>query len=341
MLLVNALALSVVAFYFEPKQSDDLYRHFLSIDAYRSYSYSAYAQAQYLSPLIVWKGILVFVSRLRSNHYLPAIIVLIDYIIFTYNYNTVSEKMNINRSVFLIYFLVHFSMLQFVSIFSGLRNVFCFFISGAILLRKILFDEKMISYIPIIILGMLIHPAILIPFFLYYASRLSFKHKLVYVVLAFWPIIIEAVLFFLRRLDTAYLNLIVRKLDDYITVRYPIDYRKLLVEFAFMIFVYMQLILLKNRKYHWPSWASKYTEFIFVMIIFMLSSFFCAYYLEERMMIFLGILYLPMLQLFRDLYRNSLWHFFIFLYLIIIVGWSAYGLVALLSHMKLLTMVFV
>ena len=313
MLILTAIALSVVAFHFEPMESDDLYRHFLSVNAYRTYSDSVYAQAQYSSPLIAWKRILMFVSNLKSNHYLPAMIVLTDYIIFSYNYYVISKKVKINRTVFFLYFLLHFAMVQYVSIFSGLRNVFVFFISGAILLRKIFLGEKIIKYIPVIIMGMFIHPAILIPFVLYYVSLFAYKHKLVYGALVFWPMLVKVILLFLGKLNISYLNLVVRKLNDYITFSNPVDHRKRLVELGFLVFVFLQLLLLKNKKYSWPPWAKKYTEFLMCLIAFMISSFFCAYYLEERTMIFLGIIYLPMVQLFRDLFKNSLWKFFAFL----------------------------
>lgn len=190
-------------------------------------------------------------------------------------------------------------------------------------------------------MGMFIHPAILIPFVLYYVSLFAYKHKLVYGALVFWPMLVKVILLFLGKLNISYLNLVVRKLNDYITFSNPVDHRKRLVELGFLVFVFLQLLLLKNKKYSWPPWTKKYTEFLMCLIAFMISSFFCAYYLEERTMIFLGIIYLPMVQLFRDLFKNSLWKFFAFLYIVIIIGWNAYGLVALLSHMKLISAVLI
>lgn len=332
-LILFACALSIVAYHFVPMVSDDLYRHFLSIEVLKSYSASAYAKAIYSSPLFLWKGLLQFVATLKNEHYLPAFVVGADYLIFIIIIYMVWGKYNITRGVILLFICIHFPMLQYVSIFSGLRNVFVYFVDGYILISCIFFNKKLTRYLPAILLLVFWHPAVLIPVFLYVLFKMFNESLGGYIVLIGWPVIIYFIERILQFVRLPIITLLLSKFNVYLGTSVEVDIRKRIVEFTFLVFLFLQLLICQ-KKGKLKEEEKEYLKFGLFICLFILIAFFYAYYIFERCMFLLGVMMLPFLIIiYRELKPYKL--FLNLIYMIYIFGWNAYGLVALLSHMHL------
>lgn len=126
-ILVVTVLLSVLAFYFEPNETDDLTRYYSQINYLREYGFD-YLQRCFNEGINDWNVYRVcgyyfyFISKLPSNSFLPAITIFISYgLLFLVIYK-VANKFNVSKGNLFLALMFFLSTYWFYDTASGIRN---------------------------------------------------------------------------------------------------------------------------------------------------------------------------------------------------------------------------
>lgn len=126
-ILVVTVLLAVLAFNFQPNETDDLTRYYSQINYLREYGYD-YLQKCFDEGINDWNVYRVcgyyfyFISKLPSNSYLPAITIFISYGLMFLVLYKVANKFNASKGNLFLSLMFFLSTYWYYDIASGIRN---------------------------------------------------------------------------------------------------------------------------------------------------------------------------------------------------------------------------
>lgn len=126
-ILVVTVLLAVLAFNFQPNETDDLTRYYSQINYLREYGYD-YLQKCFDEEINDWNVYRVcgyyfyFISKLPSNSYLPAITIFISYGLMFLVLYKVANKFNVSKGNLFLSLMFFLSTYWYYDTASGIRN---------------------------------------------------------------------------------------------------------------------------------------------------------------------------------------------------------------------------
>jgi len=295
---ILVVALALIACCIEPKETNDLYRHFKCIDLMREYGTDAITE---YDTLPATKGLFYLVSLLPTNHLLPFISAIIIYGIFMFIIYDFNKRNDITSRVVAIGILLNFAMCTYATCISGIRNAMAFAFIALALYMDLIRKEKPIKTIWPYIIAVCLHPAswLVIAIRIIYQLTYKLKHidKLKYLILliGLFPSVIINVLYFINLDATIY---IADKLHAYTMHPWQDDIRLLCVLVILLICIYIVTIWLK-RKNNEIEYL-KYINFLQFYILVIFGSMFIDQIFIKRLTILLAFLMIPLVYLIEN-----------------------------------------
>lgn len=166
-LLLYAVILSVIGFFFVPDKGNDLYRAFDSMQYYSSIPFDQFFNNMVLksttplSLLLYWT-----VGQLNNPGLLPFIASLVFYFNIFYIFYDYSKKENISNKAMSIGLLVIMCNSSFFEVISGIRNMLAFSIVLRCIYNEFYNEKPIYKNIIWYLIAILIHPAALAVVFL-------------------------------------------------------------------------------------------------------------------------------------------------------------------------------
>lgn len=292
--IILILALAVLAFLIEPRESNDLYRHFRDIDLIRENGFSAVPQ---YNNVILIKFLFSLVALLQINHFLPAIAAIITYGISMYIIYDFSKRNETTSRVISIAILLNFALCSFYAVTSGIRNAMaCSFLALGLYLDLIR-GEKLVKKIWPYIVGALIHPMAYIVIAIRLLFQIKWLDKIKYLIL-FVGLLYRPLMRLLYFINTGLTNYLAQKMNLYLVKESIEDIRWLLVIWIFLIFVYAITIILKKTKEDIKF--KKYLNFVQIYILFIFAFTFVADIYTKRLTFLLAFLMIPFVYLIEE-----------------------------------------
>lgn len=317
------IALSCIAFLIEPKESNDLYRHFKDIELIRNKGFFA---EQEFNNVILIKLIFLLVSFLPSNHFLPAIAVIITYGISMCIIYDFSKKNQTSTRVTAIAILLNFALCSFYMAASGIRNAMaCSFLALGLYLDLIKNKKFIIKVWPYIVAA-LIHPMAYIVIVIRILLQIKWIEKVKYLVLLV-GILYRPIIKLFYFINLGITNYLAQKMDLYLVKESIEDIRWLLVIWAFLIFIYIVTIVLKKENENIKF--KKYLNFIQLYILFIFAFTFVADVFTKRLTFLLAFFMIPLLYLIENHFDKKQKVFCYAVFIIILCGLIPYGLAEL------------
>lgn len=317
------LALMVIAFLIEPKETNDLYRHFSWIDRFRI---SGFFGVSEYDDVIGAKILFYLISFLPSNHFLPVIAILITYGMFFYIINNFAKEHKLNSRIVAISIFLGFSICDFSSTISGVRNTMAFAFLALSLYKDLIKNEKGIKIILPYLIAVSIHPSSWIVVVARLILKLKYNEKLKYILL-FWSVAVNYIIKILLNISPY----IASKLQMYVTEEDDVsDFRMVFIKIIFIIFLYVITILFKKFK---DIDYKKYINFLQLYFCIMIGSIFASTIMFGRLYFLIGFLLIPLIYLIdKKLTINKKIIIYIIL-VIFIVGSLAYSVVQIRGNM--------
>lgn len=321
--IILIVALAILAFLIEPRESNDLYRHFRDIDLIREHGFGT---VQQYNNVILIKLLFALVALLQNNHFLPAIAVLITYGISMYIIYDFAKRNKATSRVISIAILLNLALCSFYAVASGIRNAMaCSFLALGLYLDLII-EEKLAKKIWPYIVAALIHPMAYIVIVIRVLFQIKWLDKIKYLILVvgflYRPIM--KLLYFINIEWTKY---IAQKMELYLVKESIEDIRWLLVVWIFLIFVYAVTIILKKIKQ--DNKLKNYLNFVQIYILFIFAFTFVADIFTKRLTFLLAFFMIPFVYLIE---KNLVKRKKIFCYGVLIVllcGLIPYSIVEL------------
>jgi len=327
--------MGVIAFHFEPKSpSPDLYRHllwtrrFINRDPVQLLQF--YKDFQH--GFIVWDLLILIADKFGNEHFLPAIVVSLNYTFYILSCELCLRNLEVSRNSLSLFFITKFGLVNIYHLFSGLRNSLSFSILTYLLLY-IIFSKK-ISKIKVYILffvSLFIHMAAIIAvffiFFLKYYKSLSWLKNL----LLFWSIFSFIIVKLLSFINIPWFSYLMQRIEMYYFSWEAIDLRIFLVHIFYIIFVYIKLRIYKSR---FNCSDDKYYHLFSLIICFTIGSF-CFPTLITRMLYLIGFLSLPMIVKEFNCFSKEENICNVFIQSFIVLSMGAFNINAMFSHIGL------
>lgn len=336
-LITTLIALAVVAYCIEPKQHNDLYRHFEVVDTFRNEGFVNVAD---YDSLIGTKILFFIIAILPNNHFLPAIAAVITYGIGFFIIYDFNKNQTVGSRTLLISVLMIFTMTTYATVVGRIRNAMAFAFLALALYYDLIRNEKKIKIIPFYLIAISIHPSsfmvIAVRLLLSVIDKIKSKCKikgvenLKYVMLG-WSAIIPVIIKILNIINTPFTQNISSKLVGYSLRSIVDDIRLFLVYIAILVFVYIISEIIRRQK---DVPFEKYIYFIQLYIIIIFGSILIDKLFVRRLIIVLAFFMIPLIhmieQKIKGKYKLAIYLLFIFF----AVGLIAYSVVEVKSNMS-------
>ena len=154
--IIILLGLVIIAFMIQPNKSNDLYRHFEKLDIFRNVAFEATSE---MNDIIGAKILFYIISLLPSNHFLPVVSVIITYGILFYIIKDFAKNKYVTTRCFAISVLLGFSICDYISVVSGIRNTMAFAFIALALYKDLIKNEKGLKIVWPYVIAVSIHPS--------------------------------------------------------------------------------------------------------------------------------------------------------------------------------------
>lgn len=267
--LFVCLVLSGVAFFFQPPDNFDLYRHYQTLDNFRANGWTAVKNIYFFSTAPVYALYFYLISMLPSNRFLPAITVFITYYLTFSLIYKISLKYRVSKKNIMIAFTFVIFGLDYLSAISGVRNILAFSIFSYCLYYDLVEEKNKI--LCFIVYGMmcLLHNScvILLGFRIVLFFYNKYTKRIFQVGFFLWGIFVPYIVKILDSIPNVYLNQISEKIKTYYT---GMMFNANLTLFNLGILVLIGVIALEYKNIHEHS--SKHTEYLMLVIVFTIGS---------------------------------------------------------------------
>lgn len=292
--IILIVALAILAFLIEPKESNDLFRHFEKIDLIREKGFGIKLEYDYV---MIVRLLFNFVAFLPSNHFLPAISVIITYGISMYIIYDFTKRNETTSRVTSIAILLSFALCSFYVTASGIRNAMaCTFLALGLyldLIRK----EKLVKKIWPYIIATLIHPVAYIVIIIRILFNIKWINKIKYVILLI-GLLYRPIMNLFRLINIEITNYLAQKMNAYLVVASKEDIRWMIVIWIFLIFLYVMSIIIekknKDKKF------DQYLKFVQIYILFIFALTFVVDIFTRRLTFLLAFFMIPFVYLIEE-----------------------------------------
>lgn len=181
--ILIAITLSIVAFFFTPPPSYDLYRIFEKIEWFKNMNILEFLKIYSSNLEIGFNFVLLLIVKNLNKHFVPMIFSLIGYLIMFYiicDYSKI-KKISSSKTVFII--IVFLLSYQHMYLISGIRNfIAIIFFVLLLYIEKIKKKENIITHI-LYIIPLLFHNSMFV--FILFRLLIEFKDKISEKIVAF------------------------------------------------------------------------------------------------------------------------------------------------------------
>ena len=321
--IILIATLAILAFLIEPKESNDLFRHFEKIDLIREKGFGIKLEYDYL---IIVRLLFNLVALLPSNHFLPAISVIITYGISMYIIYDFTKRNETTSRVTSIAILLSFALCSFYVAASGIRNAMaCSFLALGLyldLIRK----EKLVKKIWPYIIAALIHPVAYIVIIIRLLLNIKWLSKIKYVILLI-GLLYRPIMNLLKLINLEITNYLAQKMNAYLVVESKEDIRWMLVIWMFLIFLYVISIIIEKK-----NKDEKFEQYLNFVQIYILSIFALTFVVDiftRRLTFLLAFLMIPFVYLIEENLEKNQKIFCYGVLIFLLCGLLPYGLAEL------------
>lgn len=158
-LFLYTILLSVMAYFYVPYSSADLYRVFQIMNGWKFIEFGQFAEYAFESSTPISELYIYLVGKIGNVNLLPAITAFIYYTNVFYILKKSNQKYNMSGlSVSIILFFV-MATGDFVGVISGIRNHLAFSIIAVCIFRELVEEKAIIFHIPLYLIAALMHNA--------------------------------------------------------------------------------------------------------------------------------------------------------------------------------------
>ncbi|WP_097027913.1 EpsG family protein [Clostridium peptidivorans] len=157
---IISLTFSIIALFFVPDESMDLYRHYEYLDVLRDYGWKLAITVSPFGSSIVANLYFYLISFLGVNGLLPAITAFITYYLTLNRIYEVALKYNCSKANILLSTFYFISMLGYLSLISGIRSLLAFALFSYFLYIDLVENKKKILCWSIYIALSLFHSSV-------------------------------------------------------------------------------------------------------------------------------------------------------------------------------------
>ncbi len=292
--IILIVTLAILAFLIEPRESNDLFRHFEKIDLIREKGFGIELEYDYV---IIVKLLFGFVALLQNNHFLPAISVIITYGISMYIIYDFIKRNETTSRVISISILLSFALCSFYMVTSGIRNAMaCSFLALGLYLDLIR-REKLIKKVWPYIVATLIHPIAYIVIAIRLLLNIKCLNKIKYAILLI-GLLYSPIMNLFKFINIEITNYLAQKMNAYLILESKEDIRWMLVVWIFLIFLYVISIIIKkkneNKKF------DQYLNFVQIYILFIFALTFVVDAFTRRLTFLFAFFMIPFVYLIEE-----------------------------------------
>jgi hypothetical protein len=183
---IVSLTFGIIAFFFVPDVSFDLYRHYAIIDIFRQYGWNMGVSNSEFPSLIIANGFLYLISFLPTKGFLPAITAFVTYYLLLNIIYKVAIRYDLAKKDILLAAFFFVSTLNYLGLISGIRNSLAFAIFTYFLYMDLVENRnKILCWIMYILLCFL-HLSVLI--LLLFRIIVQFNNKFIRIIVMFFSL---------------------------------------------------------------------------------------------------------------------------------------------------------
>lgn len=270
---IISLTFAIIAFFFVPDVSFDLYRHYTVIDTFRKYGWNFGVITGEFPSLIIANGFFYLISFLPSNSFLPAITAFISYYALLNIINKAAIKYNLNRKSMLLGAFFTVTTFNYLALMSGIRNWLAFSLFAYFLYIDLVENRKKVVCAIMYVALCFLHSSVWI--LVAFRIAAQFFNKLTSIVviacLVGWSYYTNLIFYILNKFSNVkFINALQDKISFYLvfpsentTVKYQ------MISFIGIVLVFIYFIYLKGNSI---KDMNRYFEFIILVIAFSFGS---------------------------------------------------------------------
>ncbi len=183
-LILLAIDIAILSYYFEPGKEYDLYKYFIIMNEYSKIDFMTFAKNILTITEPAIRMIFFLVSKTQNYYLLSAICTFFVYFIVFYMINDYSKKINLKGIYTFLIVIFFISCMNYINFASGLRNGVAIAVFAFAIYLEYVKNKKKIVYKLLYIIPCLLHKslfiAILIRIFMNFDSK---KMKKIYSIL--------------------------------------------------------------------------------------------------------------------------------------------------------------
>lgn len=290
-LVVYALILAVMAFFYKPTETADLFRIYEAMDYFSKMPWSIFYKEILSSATPAYLVYLRLVGKVGIQELLPAITAYFYYMNVFYVVKRSALKYSIsNKSVSLI-IIVIMSFGQFIQVISGIRSMLAFSIIVRCMYEEILENKNFLFNIWKYIIAFLLHPVGIVACVIrFFYEVFCFKAR-TYVQVLFKVIVILGSLFVSFKFGIPYIENMLNVAQGYIGNNIYSYFWEYLMASLYLIMIAYSLY---KYRYYLRQDAKIYSLVkLLKILIVMLCVLFFEYSIFQRFAVFVSMLFIP------------------------------------------------
>ena len=292
-----------------PKETNDLYRHYLYLDSIRQYGFWDIKSEDYDSA-IGSEFIFYLISLTGVKELLPIVSFLWCYLICFYIIYDYQKKNKIQTKSIIMAIFFSFSFVSLESVISGVRTAMAMSMMALGAYNYLIKKKLGIKEILIFIFASLIHPVALVPILILLLKKFI-TNKILIIVGLSWGLMVNFIILLLKNIS---LNILAGKLEMYFYGSWIDDIRLFWAMIVLaVIFIIMIWYLKKNIKVE----DEDYIDYLLVYFSFTLGSALVAKIFLKRLFMFIAFGSLPLINNFNKIQNKNV-RFMINLFLLFI-----------------------
>lgn len=325
-LIIYLILLFIMAYFYIPAPTADLYRLRQSLDIYSNYNIEQLSQLLTKSNIPSYILYTYIIAKIGIINLFPAITCLIFYgIVFTILYKS-AKKFNLSNKSVSISLLFFMETGKFLEVISGIRTMLAFSIIALCCYNEFIENKSIVKDVFYYLIASFLHPAamaltIVRFFYLFLKKEKNILKKIFnYIILIFLT-------FIMLKWGAKYLEYMLGKVDIYLNSNVYSYMWEYIISWIFLIFSSYCLFTRKNDFNNNPGIKALVKFNIYINIIILLFNF--EYSIFSRFQAFSSIIFIPILSIvFNEIFskksmknRNFIFIFiFVSILLFFIVG---------------------
>lgn len=270
---IISLTFAIIAFFFVPDVSFDLYRHYGVIDTFRKYGWNFGVITGEFPSLIIANGFFYLISFLPSNSFLPAITAFISYYALLNIIYKAAIKYNLNRKSMLLGAFFTVTTFNYLALMSGIRNWLAFSLFAYFLYIDLVENRRKVVCAIMYIALCFLHSSVWILVAFRIAAKFFNKLTSIIVIacLVGWSYYTNLIFYILNKFSNVkFINVLQDKISFYLvlpTENTTVKYQ--MISFIGIVIVFIYFIYFKGNNI---KDMNTYFKFIILVIAFSFGS---------------------------------------------------------------------